>query len=204
MGLHRHACDRRGGRRRRSARLEPVRRLAHRHPQLRRTAVLLLCAPAPRPSVPYVSLDEGSIVNAGDVIGYLGMTGYSTREGVNNITVPHLHFGLQLIFDESQKEGVNQIWVDAYALVELLNRNRSYVSRDEATGDYNRVYHFADRSTPKRRPLSPSLQNGRSGVVPAAHHHVPQHPAGPRFCREIRPAAVRFRGGYAIPRRARV
>ena len=92
------------------------------------------------------SLDEGSIVNAGDVIGYLGMTGYSTREGVNNINVPHLHFGLQLIFDESQKDGVNQIWVDVYALVELLNRNRSRVVRDEATGDYYRVYHFADRS----------------------------------------------------------
>lgn len=94
----------------------------------------------------HYALDEGSIVNAGDVIGYLGMTGYSTREGTNNITVPHLHFGLQLIFDESQKDGTNQIWIDTYALIELLNRNRCYVTRDEATGDYNRVYHFADRS----------------------------------------------------------
>lgn len=92
------------------------------------------------------SLDEGSIVNAGDVIGYLGMTGYSTREGVNNISIPHLHFGLQLIFDESQKDGVNQIWVDPYALIELLQRNRSTVARDGETGDYHRVYHFADRS----------------------------------------------------------
>ena len=92
------------------------------------------------------SLDEGSIVNAGDVIGYLGMTGYSSREGVNNISVPHLHFGFQLIFDESQKEGVNQIWIDTYALIELLNRNRSAVARDESTGDYQRIYHFADRS----------------------------------------------------------
>lgn len=94
----------------------------------------------------HMSIDEGSIVNAGDVIGYLGMTGYSTREGVNNITIPHLHFGLQLIFDESQKDGVNQIWINTYALIELLNRNRASVSRDDATGDYNRVYHFADRS----------------------------------------------------------
>ncbi len=49
-------------------------------------------------------LQEGQIVKAGDVIGYLGMTGYSTKENVNNINIPHLHFGIQLIFDESQKD----------------------------------------------------------------------------------------------------
>ena len=54
---------------------------------------------------PYAKdLQQGQIVKAGDVIGYLGMTGYSTKENVNNINVPHLHFGMQLIFDESQKE----------------------------------------------------------------------------------------------------
>ena len=31
---------------------------------------------------------------AGDVIGYLGRTGYSTKENVNNIDEYHLHFGL--------------------------------------------------------------------------------------------------------------
>ena len=35
---------------------------------------------------------EGKVVTAGDVIGYLGMTGYSAKENVNNINVPHLHF----------------------------------------------------------------------------------------------------------------
>ena len=39
---------------------------------------------------------EGQTVKAGDVIGYLGMTGYSNKENVNNIR-PHLHFGMQLI-----------------------------------------------------------------------------------------------------------
>lgn len=54
---------------------------------------------------PYAKdLQQGQIVKAGDVIGYLGMTGYSTKENVNNINIPHLHFGMQLIFDESQKE----------------------------------------------------------------------------------------------------
>ena len=57
-----------------------------------------------RKNYPYhKSLKEGSIVQAGDVIGYLGRTGYSATENTNNIEQPHLHFGLQLIFDESQK-----------------------------------------------------------------------------------------------------
>lgn len=71
-------------------------------------------------------LFEGKIVRAGDVIGYLGMTGYSRKEDTNNIKVPHLHFGLQLIFDESQKDGVNQIWIDVYDIVELLRRRGAY------------------------------------------------------------------------------
>nr|WP_243108440.1 M23 family metallopeptidase [Maliibacterium massiliense] len=92
---------------------------------------------------PYpLTLKEGDRVEAGDVIGYLGMTGYSTKENVNNINEPHLHFGLQLIFDESQKEGTNQIWVDVYHLINLLQKNKSAVVKDEATKDYSRVYHF--------------------------------------------------------------
>ena len=63
----------------------------------------------------------GKTVKAGDVIGYLGMTGYSSKENVNNINVPHLHFGLQLIFDEVQKEGTNQIWIDMDVLF-VLNK----------------------------------------------------------------------------------
>ena len=99
-----------------------------------------------RSSHPYhLGLDEGSIVSAGDVIGYLGMTGYSTQEGANNIQTPHLHFGLQLIFNEVQKDGVNQIWIDVYALTELLRKNRCAVEKTEA-GDYQRIYNFADRS----------------------------------------------------------
>jgi len=74
---------------------------------------------------PYpLSLQQGQTVKAGDVIGYMGMTGYSKKENVNNINVPHLHIGLQLIFHESQKDGENQIWVDVYNLIELLERHR--------------------------------------------------------------------------------
>ena len=66
------------------------------------------------------------------------MTGYSAKENVNNITTPHLHFGLQLIFDESQKECVNEIWVDVYSIINLLSDRKSEVVKDEKTKDYNK------------------------------------------------------------------
>ena len=93
-----------------------------------------------RKNHPYApNLKEGDTVNAGDVIGYLGMTGYSTKENVNNINIPHLHFGLQLIFDESQKEGTNQIWIDVYEIIEFLKKNTSEVYKENK--DYFRKYH---------------------------------------------------------------
>lgn len=77
---------------------------------------------------PYAKdLSEGQIVNAGDVIGYLGMTGYSPKENVNNINIPHLHFGVQLIFNDVQKDGTNQIWIDVYQIIEFLRKHTSGV-----------------------------------------------------------------------------
>lgn len=95
---------------------------------------------------PYdAELYEGKVVKAGDVIGYLGMTGYSTKENVNNINVPHLHFGMQLIFDESQKDGVNQIWIDVYQIIEFLRKNKSEVTKENNdTKDYTRKYDIID------------------------------------------------------------
>ena len=98
---------------------------------------------------PYVeNLQEGDIVKAGDVIGYLGMTGYSIKENVNNINVPHLHFGMQLIFDESQVDSPNEIWIDVYEIIEFLKQNRSevYMSNQE-TKDYSRRFDFMDENT---------------------------------------------------------
>ncbi len=92
----------------------------------------------------HADLYEGKIVKAGDVIGYLGMTGYSTRENVNNITTPHLHFGMQLIFDESQKESNNEIWIDVYNIINLLQKNRSAVTKDEETRDFYRTYDIIE------------------------------------------------------------
>ena len=95
---------------------------------------------------PYASgLFEGATVTAGDVIGYLGMTGYSLKENVNNINVPPLHFGLQLIFDESQFDSANEIWIDVYNIIEFLKQNRSSVFMNNAeTKDYVRKYNFRD------------------------------------------------------------
>lgn len=98
-----------------------------------------------RKNFPYnKELKEGSIVQAGDVIGYLGRTGYSTSENANNIRTPHLHFGLQLIFDESQKESVNEIWIDCYDLIQFLYKNRSEAVKDPETKEYHRVYQYID------------------------------------------------------------
>ena len=83
-------------------------------------------------------LKEGDFVQSGDVIGYLGMTGYSIKENVNNIQTPHLHFGLQIIFDEVQKDGINQIWIDVYNIIKLLEKNRMSVVRDAEAKDFDR------------------------------------------------------------------
>lgn len=94
---------------------------------------------------PYAEgLEKGDIVQAGDVIGYLGRTGYSTEENVNNIDEYHLHFGLQLIFDESQREGNNEIWVSGYELVKFLYQHQSEVQRNDETKEWTRVYQIKD------------------------------------------------------------
>lgn len=91
---------------------------------------------------PYNDMYEGKIVTAGDVIGYLGMTGYSTKENVNNINTPHLHWGMQLIFDESQKEANSEIWIDIYAITKLLEQNKSAVIKNEEEKEYYRKYEM--------------------------------------------------------------
>ena len=98
-----------------------------------------------RQGIPYaLDLKEGSIVQAGDVNGYMGHTGYSAKEDVNNIDQVHLHFGIQLIFDESQKEGSSEIWIDCYQLVKFLYRNRSECVRDDATKEWHRIYDMRE------------------------------------------------------------
>ena len=90
-------------------------------------------------------LQVGDIVQAGDLIGFMGRTGYSDKENVNNIETVHLHFGLELIFDESQKECLSEIWIDVYDIVRLLNSHRSSIKKT-AEG-WQRVYPFQDLDT---------------------------------------------------------
>jgi peptidoglycan LD-endopeptidase LytH len=87
-------------------------------------------------------LKVGDTIYAGDVIGYMGRTGYSRKENVNNINTTHLHFGMQLIFDESQKEALSEIWIDVYNIVRLLSKNKSPVSFNSETKDFNRIYNI--------------------------------------------------------------
>ncbi len=94
---------------------------------------------------PFVEgLKEHDTVLAGEVIGYLGMTGYSTKEDTNGMSKPHLHFGMQLIFDESQKECDSEIWIDVYDIINFLEKHRSETIYDEQSNEHIRLYDFND------------------------------------------------------------
>ena len=88
------------------------------------------------------NLEAGAVglnVTAGDVIGYMGHTGYSTTENVNNIEVTHLHWGLELVFDEEQKESDNEIWIDVYPLTCFLAKHTQEVQKVEGTREWIRT-----------------------------------------------------------------
>lgn len=120
-----------------------------------------------RQNYPYQSnLKEGSIVTAGDVIGYLGRTGYSTTENTNNITTPHLHFGIQLIFDESQKEGNNEIWINCYEIVKFLRMNQSETVKVEGTKEWTRVYNMKDPGIPESTERTENLEQPEESEAP--------------------------------------
>ena len=74
---------------------------------------------------------------------YMGYTGYSTKENVNNIEITHLHWGLQLIFDESQKEGNNEIWIDVYPLTRFLAKH-THAVKVEGTKEWKRTVNIVD------------------------------------------------------------
>ena len=121
-----------------------------------------------RKNYPFQSdLKEGSLVQAGDVIGYMGRTGYSSKENTNNIEEPHLHFGakakvryrqkeqwatvkvtgektVHIIFDESQKESDHEIWINCYELVKFLQKNQCETIKVDGTKEWRRVYQTKD------------------------------------------------------------
>ena len=92
---------------------------------------------------PYADgLQVGDLVKAGDIIGFMGRTGYSDNENTNNIETVHLHFGMQLVFEEDQKERNSEIWIDPYNIVRLLNAHRSSV--EKLAGCWQRKYQFVE------------------------------------------------------------
>ena len=109
-----------------------------------------------RQNYPYAEgLEEGSVVTAGDVIGYMGHTGYSAKENVNNIKIVHLHWGLQLIFDESQKEGNNEIWIDVYPLTRFLAKHTQAAVNVEGTKEWVRTGDIVDPAVEEYEVLAP-------------------------------------------------
>ena len=81
------------------------------------------------------------------MIGFMGRTGYSDKENTNKIETVHLHFGMELVFDESQKECNSEIWIDVYDLVRLLSAHRASYQRSEGT--WKRLYDYEDLDIPE-------------------------------------------------------
>jgi murein DD-endopeptidase MepM/ murein hydrolase activator NlpD len=88
------------------------------------------------PYHPSVAL--GDNVMAGQVLGYLGATGYSDKEDTNLADCkPHLHVGMQLIFDESQVKGAGEIWIDMYQLTKFLAPYRAKAVKNAENGEWD-------------------------------------------------------------------
>lgn len=99
-----------------------------------------------RKDAPYApGLEVGDMVQPGDLIGFMGRTGYSDTENTDNIEIVHLHLGLQLIFEESQKECDSEIWVDVYDIVKLLHAHRCTLKKTE--NGWERTYPYRDLDT---------------------------------------------------------
>lgn len=98
-----------------------------------------------RQNRPYAEgLEVGQTVMAGAVIGYVGRTGYSPKENTNGIKNSHLHYGMQIIFDEAQKDGTTQIWIDLFAITKLLSEHKSETVRNPDTKEHTRAQSFRE------------------------------------------------------------
>ena len=70
--------------------------------------------------------------------------------GLTNIIQEEAHkkpflgicLGMQLIFDESQKESSNEIWINLYPLTMLWEKHKSDVYRVDETKEYYRKYNI--------------------------------------------------------------
>lgn len=68
----------------------------------------------------YAAIKEGDVIRAGDVIGFMGDTGYSTVEGtVGNFDV-HLHFGIYIDDSEGEEISINPYYFLRFLLNKVL------------------------------------------------------------------------------------
>ena len=65
-------------------------------------------------------LVEGGEINAGDILGLMGDTGYSKKEGVTGNFAVHLHVGIS--YDLPGYEG--DFWVNPYIFLKHIEKNR--------------------------------------------------------------------------------
>ncbi len=66
----------------------------------------------------YADLQEGDQVKAGDLLGYMGDTGYSTKEGTTGKFPVHLHVGIYLY------DGEEEISVNPYPALKYIEGHR--------------------------------------------------------------------------------
>lgn len=61
----------------------------------------------------YADIKEGQEIRAGDVLGFMGDTGYGEKEGTRGKFPVHLHVGIYL-YPDGKEESVNPYWVLRY------------------------------------------------------------------------------------------
>lgn len=66
----------------------------------------------------YADIEEGDTIRAGDLLGYMGDTGYSKKEGTTGNFPVHLHLGIYLI------HGEEEISVDPYWVLRFIERRK--------------------------------------------------------------------------------
>ncbi|MBP3701080.1 MAG: peptidoglycan DD-metalloendopeptidase family protein, partial [Lachnospiraceae bacterium] len=59
-------------------------------------------------------LQEGSVVRAGQEIGRMGSTGYSTVEGTKGNFATHLHVGIYVPVDGQEDRSINPYYILKY------------------------------------------------------------------------------------------
>lgn len=66
---------------------------------------------------------DGDVIRAGDIIGYMGSTGYSKVEGTKNKFPVHLHFGIYITPDPDIAADYEEIALNPYNILKINENN---------------------------------------------------------------------------------